>query len=305
MKVDHLGAVKERLHDQRVLIILDDVDDLGKLEVLGKEICWFGNGSRIIVTTEDNKILKAHGMGLKISTMIKDRLIKNVLRVGYDRLLIKDQALFLHITCFFNKNRVDRVTSMLADSNLDVENGLNTLAVKSLVHIDYDYMDTQGSLMMHRLLQQMGRQVVLEQSNEPGKHQLLLEAEEICDVLANETGTGSVIGNSFDMSKIGEFSMRGRVLEGMRNLRFFRLHNGKACLLNPECLVELNMESSNLKKLWEGIQPLTNLKEMNLSDSCRLKEIPNLSKATNLETLTLNFAQVWWSFPHLLGIYRN
>ncbi|CAA7034575.1 unnamed protein product [Microthlaspi erraticum] len=47
VKIHHLGAIKEWLQDQRVLIILDDVDDLEQLEVLVKEPSWFGYGSRI------------------------------------------------------------------------------------------------------------------------------------------------------------------------------------------------------------------------------------------------------------------
>jgi hypothetical protein len=47
------------------------------------------------------------------------------------------------------------------------------------------------------------------------------------------------------------------------------------------------MGFSKLEKLWGGIQPLTNLKKINLGYSSNLKEIPNLSKATNLKTLTL------------------
>ncbi|CAN8320838.1 unnamed protein product [Cochlearia groenlandica] len=62
MRVHHLGAIKEWLHDQRVLIILDDVNNLEKLKVLAKETSWFGPGSRIIVTTRYKRILKAHGI---------------------------------------------------------------------------------------------------------------------------------------------------------------------------------------------------------------------------------------------------
>ncbi|CAL9224011.1 unnamed protein product [Arabidopsis halleri] len=385
MKVHHLGAIKEWLHDQRVLIVLDDVDDLEQLEVLAKETSWFGPGSRIIVTLKDKKILKAHGIndiyhvdypsekealeifclsafkqsspqdgfeelarkvvelcgnlplalcvvgssfygesedewrlqlyGIEINI---DRKTEHVLRVGYDKLLEKHQSLFLHIACFFNHESVDYVSTMLADSTLDVENGLKNLAAKSLVHIS-----THGRIRMHCLLQQLGRQVVVQQSGEPGKRQFLVEAKEIRDVLANETGTGSVIGISFDMSKIGAFSIRKRVFEGMRNLKFLKIYNGNVSLLEdmkylprlrllhwdsyprkslpltfqPECLVELHMQSSKLKKLWRGIQPLTNLKEINLGYSSSLKEIPNLSKATNLKTLRLTGCESLMEIP--------
>jgi Cdc6-like AAA superfamily ATPase len=62
MKIHHLGAIEEWLRNQRVLIVLDDVDDLEQLEVLAKESFWFGPGSRVIVTLKDKKILMAHGI---------------------------------------------------------------------------------------------------------------------------------------------------------------------------------------------------------------------------------------------------
>ncbi|XP_010450586.1 PREDICTED: disease resistance protein RML1A-like isoform X2 [Camelina sativa] len=249
IKIHQLGAIKEWLHNQRVLIILDDVDDLEQLEVLAKETSWFGSGSRIIVTLKDKKILKAHGindiyhvdfpseeealemlclsafkqnspqdgfeelarkviklcgnlpLALRVvgSSLYResedewrlqlygietnlDRKLVDVLRVGYDKLLEKHQSLFRHIACFFNHKSVDYMTAMLADSTLDVKNGLNTLAAKSLV-----YISTNGWITMHCLLQQLGKQVVVQQSDEPGKRQFLVEAKEICDVLANET----------------------------------------------------------------------------------------------------------------------
>nr|QOE89068.1 truncated DM10 [Arabidopsis thaliana] len=58
IRINHLGAIPERLCDQKVLIILDDVEDLQQLEALANETNWFGPGSRIIVTTEDQELLE-------------------------------------------------------------------------------------------------------------------------------------------------------------------------------------------------------------------------------------------------------
>ncbi|KAL1221149.1 Disease resistance protein RML1A [Cardamine amara subsp. amara] len=63
MKIYHLGAIEERLCNLKVLIILDDVGDLKQLEALARETNWFGLGSRIIVTTEDQELLRKHGIG--------------------------------------------------------------------------------------------------------------------------------------------------------------------------------------------------------------------------------------------------
>ncbi|EFH68233.1 predicted protein [Arabidopsis lyrata subsp. lyrata] len=55
------SVMKQRLDDQRVLIILDDEESLFPLEAL-VDITWFGPGSRVIVTIEKQKILEQHGI---------------------------------------------------------------------------------------------------------------------------------------------------------------------------------------------------------------------------------------------------
>ncbi|KAK2449050.1 disease resistance protein RPV1 [Trifolium repens] len=52
-------------------------------------------------------------------------------------------------------------------------------------------------------------------------------------------------------------------------------------------LVELSMPYSNLQKLWDGVKNLANLKEIDLRFNNELVEVPDLSKATNLEWLAL------------------
>lgn len=91
MRVHHLGAIKEWLRDQRVLIILDDVDYLEKLEVLAKEPSWFGSGGRIIVTTEDKQILKAHWTNViyHVDFPSREEALENSVRDGFEELANK------------------------------------------------------------------------------------------------------------------------------------------------------------------------------------------------------------------------
>ncbi|KAH0910518.1 LOW QUALITY PROTEIN: hypothetical protein HID58_033839, partial [Brassica napus] len=45
-----------------VLVILDGVDQLEQLNAMAKETQWFGYGSRILITTQDQRLLSAHGI---------------------------------------------------------------------------------------------------------------------------------------------------------------------------------------------------------------------------------------------------
>ena len=62
MVVSHLGVVPNRLKDKKVLVVLDGVDRSVQLDAMAKETWWFGRESRIIITTQDHKLLRAHGI---------------------------------------------------------------------------------------------------------------------------------------------------------------------------------------------------------------------------------------------------
>nr|XP_034928415.1 LOW QUALITY PROTEIN: disease resistance protein RPV1-like [Populus alba] len=49
--------IKERLCRKRVLVVVDDVDHLDQLNALMGERSWFGSGSRVIITTSDERLL--------------------------------------------------------------------------------------------------------------------------------------------------------------------------------------------------------------------------------------------------------
>ncbi|XP_056164049.1 disease resistance protein RUN1-like [Syzygium oleosum] len=55
-----IKMIQRRLRYNKVLLILDDVDDLGQLNALAGNGEWFGNGSRIIITTRDKHLLTCH-----------------------------------------------------------------------------------------------------------------------------------------------------------------------------------------------------------------------------------------------------
>lgn len=57
----HMEVAQKWLKDKKMLVVLDDVDSLAHLDALAKAR-WFGPGSRIIITTQEPRLLKARGI---------------------------------------------------------------------------------------------------------------------------------------------------------------------------------------------------------------------------------------------------
>ncbi|XP_010532223.2 PREDICTED: disease resistance protein RML1B-like isoform X1 [Tarenaya hassleriana] len=244
-----------------------------------------------------------------------DGRIERILRTAYNDLHEKDKAIFLHIACMFNGEKKDLIVHLLDKSRLEVSLGLLNLEKKSLIDIS-----TDKCIVMHHLLQQMGRKVV--SSKKLKKRQFLLKAEEILDVLTHNKGTGAILGIALDISELQhELVISATTFQGLYNLMFLRIYdngtdrNNKLHLpqgmvylpntlrlmywsayplatlpssFHPEFLVKFSMPHSKLEQLWQGIQPLGSLKLMDLSFSKKLKEIPDLSKAINIEKLDIS-----------------
>ncbi|EOA29165.1 hypothetical protein CARUB_v10025432mg [Capsella rubella] len=420
LKIERVGAVKERLKEKKVLIVLDDVDDLELLKTLVGQTGWFGSGSRVIVITQDRRILEAHKIKLihevefpsellalkifcrsafaqdfppdgfmdvavevaelagslplglsvlgsslkgrdkdewmKMLPMLRNGLdgkIEKTLRVSYDRLDRKERDLFLFIACLFNGDQVCYINDLLKDS-ADIR--LTMLAKKSLIRITTQRPET---VVMHNLLQKLGREIVRAESDSPERRRFLVDIEDIRDVLIDndDTGMQTVLGIYLDASYTSEsFSINDEAFKCVRSLQFLivsdyrlwpeniggewlipidvdvyedgritfagdrdpkwiqlgtqgrldlpkrlvylppklKLLRWNNCPLNclPSSfkaanLVELTLEYSNLEKLWEETPQLGRLKRMNMRGSKYLKELPDLSNAINLEELIL------------------
>jgi len=64
IKLDHVSEgipiIKERLCRKKILLILDDVDNIKQLHALAGGHDWFGRGSRVIITTRNKHLLSSH-----------------------------------------------------------------------------------------------------------------------------------------------------------------------------------------------------------------------------------------------------
>ncbi|XP_054814724.1 disease resistance protein RUN1-like [Prosopis cineraria] len=74
---DHTGTnlIRTRLCNCKTLIVVDNVDHDEQLQKLVGKPEWFGPGSRIIITTRDEKILERHGV--KVNKVYKVELLND------------------------------------------------------------------------------------------------------------------------------------------------------------------------------------------------------------------------------------
>ncbi|KAJ0532108.1 putative TIR domain, P-loop containing nucleoside triphosphate hydrolase [Helianthus annuus] len=61
---DGKNMMKKMMGSRKILLVLDDVDHIDQLAALAGEPTWFKPGSRIIITTRDEHVLKAHKVNL-------------------------------------------------------------------------------------------------------------------------------------------------------------------------------------------------------------------------------------------------
>ncbi|XP_052622931.1 disease resistance protein Roq1 isoform X1 [Lactuca sativa] len=107
--------IQSRLCHRKLLIVLDDVDHLDQLKALAGSYDWFGEGSRIIITTRDEHVLNAHRVNV----------IHNI------RLLNDDEAIKLFCKHAFEDDRPRKDYEQLSKDVVSYAGGL-PLAIKVL-----------------------------------------------------------------------------------------------------------------------------------------------------------------------------
>ncbi|XP_057445938.1 disease resistance protein RUN1-like [Lotus japonicus] len=256
---------------------------------------------------------------------IPHKEIHEILKVSYDGLGEDEKGIFLDIACFFNKYEIDYVKQVLQARGFHVEDGIRVLTDRSLIKID-----AIGVLRMHDLVQDMGREIVRQEStNKPGRRSRLWLDKDIIHVLEDNMGTDKVEFIKFDMHNNNEVEWGGNAFEKMKSLRVLIMENAASCTgpkdlpnslrvldwryypspslpsdFNPKQLVILNMSKSCLK-LFQPPKMLESLSSINF-DGCEfLTELPNLSAAPFLMNLSLDNCTSLVTIHESVGFLEN
>ncbi|XP_062020845.1 disease resistance protein RPV1-like [Rosa rugosa] len=238
--------------------------------------------------------------------------IQDILKISYDGLEKIVKEVFLDIACFFKGWNTNDVTQILegCDRN-NPKHSIEVLEEKALINFDVN-----GRICMHDLLEEMGKDIVRQESTEPGKRSRLWHHKDVQEVLTENTGTSKIEGIMIKMPTTNEICLSPECFKKMRNLKIFINVNGRFCgnvyyypnqlrLLNwHDCpleylpsdfnmknLVQLSMPCSRISRFGEGFKGMQNLKSLNLSECEFLAQSPNLSGSPNLEFLDLSYCK--------------
>ncbi|KAK3430978.1 hypothetical protein EUGRSUZ_E02199 [Eucalyptus grandis] len=249
-----------------VLLILDDVDDLRQLNILA-EGKWFGNGSRIIVTTRDKHLLTCHRIDQDHvyevealdDSQAHDLLTKQAIQTHQIRTDLVDSALnyakglplalevlgsllcgttedvwekiFLHIACFFNGQTREYTKKVLDSCDLLTTVGFDTLIKRSLIHFEL------GILKVHDLIQAMGKDIVNQECrDDPRRRSRLWLYDDVADVLSRDMGDCPIKAIVLQLIKSTEMCISRDAFTKMRRLRLLILHNVHDSFQGPICL---------------------------------------------------------------------
>ncbi|KAK9069162.1 hypothetical protein SSX86_013278 [Deinandra increscens subsp. villosa] len=180
--------------------------------------------------------------------------IEQVLKMSFDSLPDDDKNLFKHIACFFVGTNRDFTETILNACNISTNSGINNLIDKCLLSIGVN-----NNLIMHRLLQEMGRGLVRKESPEkPWKRSRIWCHEESFQVLKRTKDTEDILGLTLDIRMLksekldGSLDFNTDALSKMESLMLLQLNYVQikgSCENFPEELRWLCMHGSPLKSI--------------------------------------------------------
>ncbi|KAL9993692.1 putative TIR domain, P-loop containing nucleoside triphosphate hydrolase [Helianthus debilis subsp. tardiflorus] len=217
------SMIERKLRSKRVLVVLDDVDNVKQLEELAGAHDWFGEGSRIIITTRDEHLLStryadevyevsllSHDEAMELFSRhafqnyepiedyemlseecalarlkdIPDDEVTKRLKISYDGLKTNEKELFLDVACCCRGENKDYAIMVFDACDLHPGIGIKVLVQKSLIKVD-----SYGCFEIHDLIEEMAHNIVRgEHPKNPEKHSRIWNWKDfkyLCDMGAD------------------------------------------------------------------------------------------------------------------------
>ncbi|XP_057435894.1 disease resistance-like protein DSC1 isoform X2 [Lotus japonicus] len=276
---------------------------------LTKRVVKYANGIPLVLKVLGHLLCgrdqKAWESQLDKLMEMPSKKVYDVMILSYDDLDRKEQQIFLDLACFFKglNLKVDSIKTLLKDNESDnsVAHGLERLKDKALITISEDDV-----VSMHDIIEEIAWEIVRQESREDiGSQSRLGDADDINKVLENDKGKEVVRSLRMHSStmRTRKLKLSSHIFVMMSKLQFLDFYSDHNILdsdvLLPKGLKSLPTELRYLrwwhyplkslpKKFCVNLlQNLVNLKQVKLYRCASLKELPDFSKATNLEEVNV------------------
>ncbi|KAL6130689.1 hypothetical protein ACLB2K_069068 [Fragaria x ananassa] len=264
-------------------------------------------------------------------TFLDDNKIGRVLWASYDGLDEWQKKIFLDIACFFRGKWEEDVTPFHESCGFSPQKELRVLEERSLVNVVSSFVGRQ--LEMHDLIQEMGREIVRQESTkDPGRRSRLWYYEDVLQVLAQNTPLPNLVrmdlGHSTYLIKtpdfIGATNLKELDLAGCTSLlevhpsisalkSLVRLNlDGCSNLVNfPNIsgnmmeLQELHLDETSITEMPSSINDLPGLQHLNLRGCRELRSLPSSIHMKSLGYLDLSGCSKLEEFPEISEVMER
>ncbi|XP_027359407.1 TMV resistance protein N-like [Abrus precatorius] len=229
---------------------VDDLNDKEALELLRWTAFKGGNFNSNYIDILNQTIAYASGLPLALEVIgsnlfgksveewkyaldryerIPYKEMQNILKVSFDALEEEEKNVFLDIACCFKWYPLAEVEHLLHAHHGDsMKHHIELLVEKSLIKISPSH-----AVMLHSLIEDMGKEIVRQESlEEPGKRSRLWFPKDIVQVLQDNTGTNKVEIIYLDFPLFEEeanVKWDGEAFKKMENLKTLIIKRGSFC----------------------------------------------------------------------------
>ncbi|KAH9781847.1 ADP-ribosyl cyclase/cyclic ADP-ribose hydrolase [Citrus sinensis] len=207
--------------------------------------------------------------------------ILEVLKLSYDSLDDEEKSIFLDVACFFQGEDVNLVMKFHNASGFYPEIGISVLVDKSLIAIG-----SYNKIRMHDLLQELGREIVRQESINPGNRSRLWHHEDIYEVLTYNTFYSSSV-NGENKCKISYLQDSG--FAEVKYLHWYGYPlKSLPSNLGAEKLVLLEVPDSDIERLWDCVKHYSKLNQI-IHAACNklIAKTPNPTLMPSLNKLVI------------------
>ncbi|KAK2377687.1 TMV resistance protein N [Trifolium repens] len=303
-----INEIKHTLGRKKVLLVLDDVDEMKQLENLARGNDWFGPGSRIIITTRDKGLLLGTHHSIEVKT--------------YEMTELNDQ----HSLELFCRNTFGKISpkagyEVVSSRAVGYAKGLplalkvisSNLATRESVNAwedalkDYERIpckEIQDVLKVsYDVLEPYAQSVFLDIACF-FKGKSIEYVKEIPEEFSSTLNIKELVTKSLLNVDDGYLNMHDLIQDMGREIARQEASNNPA-KFNPMKVIILSLLNSQLITMEEPFKQFSYLTIMNFSNNQVITTMPDVSKVENLRELQLDDCENLTTVHESIGFFKH